>query len=198
VVTPFLDENYNGVKDPNEANLSGLKAKITGAGGRPRGGDQVYYYDRLRPYDEYLIQIDKYSLDDPTLKPSNENYRVTLNPSVVTSIEVPIITASEISGSVRRRVGNGTTGVGGIRLMLLNISKDVLTEITTFTDGEFYYMGLLPGSYRAYLDPVQISRAGYRTEPAQIEFDIKPVIGGEVIEDINFIMVPADSPVSGN
>jgi len=197
VVTPFLDENYNGLKDPTEENLSGLKAKITGAGGRPRGEDRVYYYDRLRPYDEYLVQIDKYSLDDPTLKPSNENYKVTLNPSVVTSIEVPIVTASEISGSVKRKVGSGTTGVGGIRLMLLNISKDVLTEVTTFTDGEYYYMGLLPGSYRAYLDLDQVSRAGYRSEPESIEFDIKPIVGGEVIEDINFLMVPLESSDTG-
>ena len=193
VVTPFLDENYNGLKDPTEENLSGLKAKITGVGGRPRGSDRVYYYDRLRPYDEYLVQIDKYSLDDPTLKPSNENYKVTLNPSIVTSIEVPIVTASEISGSVERKVGSGTTGVGGIRLMLLNISKDVLTEVMTFTDGEYYYMGLLPGSYRAYLDPEQISRAGYRSEPESIEFDIKPIVGGEVIEGIKFLMVPLES-----
>ncbi len=198
VVAPFLDENYNGLKDPTEENLSGLKAKITGVGGRPRGGDRVYYYDRLRPYDEYLVQIDKYSLDDPTLKPSNENYKVTLNPSVVTSIEVPIVTASEVSGSVNRRVGTGSTGVGGIRLMLLNISRDVLTEIMTFSDGEFYYMGLLPGSYRTYVDPVQMSRAGYRTEPESIEFDIKPIVGGEVIEDINFIMVPLETTDSDN
>jgi len=197
VVRPFLDENYNGLKDPTEENVPGLKARIAGAGGRPRGGDRTYYYDRLRPYDEYLVQIDQYSLDDPTLKPSNENYKVTLNPSVVTAIEVPIVTASEISGSVRRQIGDGTTGVGGVRVMLLNISKDILTEVPTFNDGEYYYLGLLPGSYRAYLDPDQLSRAGYRSEPESIEFDIKPVIGGEMIEDISFIMIPAPLSDSG-
>ena len=193
VVRPFRDDNYNGLKDPTEGRVPGLKAKISGVGGRPRGGDRTYYYDRMRPYDEYLVQIDQYSLDDPTLRPSNENYKVTLNPSVVTTIEVPIVTASEISGSVRRTVAGGSAGVGGIRVMLLNISKDVLTEVTTFGDGEYYYLGLLPGSYRAYLDLDQISRAGYRSEPESLEFDIKPGVGGELIENISFLMVPAEA-----
>jgi len=75
--------------------------------------------------------------------------------------------------------------------MVFNISKDVLTEITTFNDGEYYYLGLLPGTYRAYLDPEQLRRAGYRSQPEAVEFDIKPVIGGEVVENISFLMVPA-------
>jgi len=158
--------------------------------GEPHGDDRTYYYDRMRPYDEYLVQIDPYSLDDPTLKPSNENYKITLNPSVVTEIEVPIVAASEISGQVKRLVGQGHAGVGAIKVMVLNISKDVLTEITTFNDGAYYYLGLLPGSYRAYLDPDQLARAGYQSQPAAIEFDIKPMAGGQPVENIDFLMVP--------
>ena len=190
VVKPFLDENFNGLKDPSEIEVSGVKAKISGISGPPRGGDRTYYYDRLRPYDEYLVQIDQYSLDDPTLKPSNENYRITLNPSVVTAIEVPIVTASEISGSVKRQIGEGSAGIGGIRVMVFNISKDVLTEITTFNDGEYYFLGLLPGTYRAYIDPEQIGRAGYRSQPESVEFDVKPIVGGEVIENVSFVLMP--------
>jgi hypothetical protein len=196
VVTPFLDGNYNGVREPSEEHIPGLKAKITGVSGRPRGGDRTYYYDRLRPYDEYLVQIDPYSLDDPTMKPSNENYKVTLNPSVVTEIEVPIVMASEISGSVKRQVGEGSAGLGGIKVIFFNISKDVITEVTTFNDGEYYYLGLLPGSYRAYLDPDQLKRGGYRTEPATLEFDVKPVMGGQTIENIDFLMVPDTQPTA--
>ncbi len=190
VVRPFLDENFNGQKDKNEETIPGLKAKISGVSGEPHGDDRTYYYDRMRPYDEYLVQIDPYSLDDPTLKPSNENYKVTLNPSVVTEIEVPIVAASEISGSVKRLVGQGQAGVGAIKVMVLNISKDVLTEITTFNDGAYYYLGLLPGSYRAYLDPDQLARGGYKSQPESIEFDIKPMAGGQPVENVDFLMVP--------
>jgi hypothetical protein len=113
VVRPFFDANYNGVRDSHEEQLMGLRAKIAGAGGRPAGAD-LFYYERLRAYDEYLVQIDEYSLDNPLLKPSNEHFRVTLNPNVVTAIDVPIVSASEINGSVVRRTAGGmTAGVGG-------------------------------------------------------------------------------------
>ena len=193
VVRPFLDDNYNGKMDDNEQYLPGLKAKISGAGGIPRGKDRSYYYDRLRPYDEYLVAIDKYSLDNPLLKPSNEHYRVTPNPNVVTPIEVPIVQASEVSGSVKRKVGTGLMGTGGFQIKLLNISKDVLTEISTFSDGVFFYLGLLPGSYRAYIDPEQLQRYGYVCDPPSIEFDIRRIAGGEIIENLDFILSPAAS-----
>jgi len=191
VVRPFLDENYNGRMDSDEQYLSGLKAKISGVGGMPRGKDKIYYYDRLRPYDEYLVGIDKYSLDNPMLKPSNETFRVTPNPNVVTSIEVPIVQASEVSGSVKRQVGAGLSGVGGFRIILLNVSKDVVTEVSTFNDGVFFYLGLLPGSYRAYIDAGQLQKYGYVCDPPAIEFDIRPIAGGETIENLDFTLSPA-------
>ncbi|MGD8922423.1 MAG: hypothetical protein PVH24_04180, partial [Candidatus Zixiibacteriota bacterium] len=87
VLRPFLDDNYNGQYDQGEEYLSGLKANIKGAGGRPFGANRFYYYDRLQPYDDYIVQIDPYSLDNPLLKPVHENYKVSFSPNVVTSID---------------------------------------------------------------------------------------------------------------
>jgi hypothetical protein len=195
VVRPFFDANYNGVFDSHEQVLSGLRAKISGAAGRPMGANNVFYYDRLRPYDEYVVQIDQYSLDNPLLRPSNENYRVTLNPNVVTAIDVPIVSASEINGTVVRTTpGGGTTGIGGVKVIIINTSRDVLTEIATFVDGEYYYLGLLPGTYRAYIDPAQLQRLGYVCTPESAEFEIRPREGGEVIDNIHFVLSPAAAP----
>jgi hypothetical protein len=192
VVRPFFDANYNGVFDSHEQVLSGLRAKIAGAAGKPMGDNNVFYYDRLRPYDNYVVQIDEYSLDNPLLKPSNENYRVTLNPNVVTAIDVPIVSASEINGSVVRATpGGGTTGVSGVKVVIINTSRDILTEVSTFVDGEYYYLGLLPGTYRAYVDPGQLQRLGYVCEPESVSFEIKPREGGEVIDNIHFTLSPA-------
>jgi hypothetical protein len=196
VVRPFLDDNYNGELDTGEEYIPGLRAKIQGVAGEPHGEDRIYYYDRLRAYDEYLVQIDQYSLDDPLLKPTNENYRVTLNPNVVTSIKVPLVLASEMSGSVRRKVEYGEAGVGGIRVQVVNLSKDIVSQVTTFADGEFYYLGLLPGKYRAYIDPEQLEKYGYTSQPASIEFEVEPVSGGSSVEDVNFILVPRITEVN--
>jgi hypothetical protein len=78
-----------------------------------------------------------------------------------------------------------------MKVIVMNTSRDILTEVSTFTDGEYYYLGLLPGSYRAYLDPAQLKRLGYRCEPESVEFEIRPKEGGEVISDIHFVLTPA-------
>lgn len=191
VVRPFHDANYNGVMDPNEEYISGLRAKIAGGYVTIRGEDRQYFYDGLRPYEDYMVEIDQYSLDNPLLKPTNENYRVKVNPNVVTAIKVPVVTTSEISGKVERMAGPAIRGVGGTKVILMNLSRETLIELTTFNSGEYYYLGLVPGSYKAYIDPGQLKQFGYISEPEYIEFEIKPVEGGTFVEDINFLLRPA-------
>ena len=122
------------------------------------------------------------------LKPTHENYKVKINPNVVTSIKVPIVTASELSGRVQRRLGAITTGLGGFKVFVMNLSKETLIELPTFNSGDFYYLGLIPGSYRAYLDKKKLDKYGYISDPPYIDFEIKPIEGGSFIEDINFIL----------
>ncbi|HUV30043.1 MAG TPA: hypothetical protein VMY05_02965 [Acidobacteriota bacterium] len=190
VVRPYLDGNYNGRYDLGEEYLTGLRARIPGVSGRPRGKDRVYYYERLRPYDEYLLQIDEYSLDDPLLKPTNEAYQVTLNPNVVTPIDVPLVMAGELSGQVRRRLEYGDAGIGGMKLIVVNVSKDIMSEVTTFADGDYYYLGLLPGSYRVYIDPAQLENYGYITQPEAREFKVTVAEGGMSVVNIDFLLLP--------
>ena len=188
VVRPFHDANYNGVHDVNEAYLPDLRAKLRGAGGHRAHHNRSFYYDNLRAYDDYIVQIDEYSLDNPLLKPTHENFQVTVPPNMVTEIMVPIVSAGEISGAVQRETEVGLAGVGGIRIILMNTSKETVTEITTFNDGEFYYLGLLPGHYQAYIDPAQLKRYNYTAEPAIREFTLDPVEGGAVVEGLTFVL----------
>lgn len=189
VVRPFLDANYNGVFDDDEELIRGLRAKISGARGYRRS-DDLYIFERLRAYGEHMVEIDMYSLDDPTLRPANENLQVLVNPNMVTTINVPVVTASDVSGSIKRFTFAGDVGAGGIRLNLLNLSKDVISQIVTFNDGDYYFLGLLPGRYRAYPDAKQLEKYGYYADPEFIEFEVEPVAGGVSIEDINFVLVP--------
>ncbi len=190
VVRPFLDRNYNGRFDSNEEELSGLRARVKGGRARSVGGGRFYYYDGLRAYDEYLVKIDQSTLDDPLLKPTHENYRVAVNPNVVTTVDVPVVKSAEISGIVERQGPVGVAGVGGIRIRVVNLSSDVVTEIITFSNGEFYYLGLLPGLYSAHIAPEQLERLGYGSRPETIQFDVKPLEEGTSIDDINFLLIP--------
>ncbi|UCD17123.1 MAG: hypothetical protein JSV44_11830 [Candidatus Zixiibacteriota bacterium] len=190
VIWPFLDENYNGRMDNGEELLKELKANIGGARGIRSRRNGLYYYDGLRPYDDYIIRVDEFSLDNPMLRPAHENFRITINPNTITSINVPIVTAGEVSGKVERLIPEGKTGVGGIKLKVENESTGKVTSITTFNDGGYFYLGLVPGMYRAYLDTEQLKRYGYRSEPSEISFQVKTVEGGDSIEAINFTIIP--------
>ncbi|PWB71561.1 hypothetical protein C3F09_07685 [candidate division GN15 bacterium] len=190
VVRPFLDANNDGIVGEGESYLPGIRARVSGVGGRMSGPDKLYYYDGLRPYDGYIVQVDPASLDDPTLRPVYENFKVELTPNVVTTIDVPIVPASDISGIVFRQSPEGKFGLGGIKVKILNISRDIVTELTTFNNGEFYYLGLVPGNYRAYIDPDQLSQFGYTTLPESIQFEVKPSITGTTVDKIEFSLIP--------
>ncbi len=193
VVRPFLDENLNGEFDDGEQHLTDLRARIRGAGGRRHGKERLYYYDRLRPYDEYTVEIDENSLDNPLLKPTHENYSITVNPNMVTAIDVPMVMGGEVSGFVKRQRGPDVVGVGGIRVVFVNLTNESVTTMTTFTNGEFYHLGLLPGDYRAYVDSDQLTAYRYRSEPKSIELTVKPIDGGEAVEDVSFLLVPIEA-----
>ena len=195
VIRPFHDENYNGIRERDEQLLTGLRAKLGGAAERRHDRNKLFYYDRLRPYDEYLVEIDQYSLDNPQLLPSHENYAVAINPNGVTTIEVPIITAGEVAGMVERQIPDGTIGVGGVTIIITNESTGKEIEIMTFNNGEYFHLGLAPGVYRAVPDPKQLTRSGFVSEPASRSFQIKTVDGGDYVENISFLLVPGqDKP----
>ena len=190
VIWPFLDENYNGVRDEGEELLPELKANVGGARGKRTSRKSLYYYDGLRPYDEYLVQIDQYSLDNPTLQPAHENFSVLINPNMVTSISVPVVTAGEINGQVVRVAGDESAGVGGIKVKVINELTGKEVNITTFNNGEYFYLGMVPGMYRALPDPDQLSEYGYISDPPYVTFQVKTVEGGDVIENLNFRIIP--------
>ncbi|MCK4574091.1 MAG: hypothetical protein KAU36_06955, partial [candidate division Zixibacteria bacterium] len=190
IIWPFLDENYNGKRDEDEQLLPELRARLNGVVGTKRKREEIYYYDGLVPYDDYLVQIDPISLDNPQLQPSHENYRVMINPNVITGIEVPIVTAGEVSGLIERVIPGAKVGVGSIKIIVINEKTGAEVQVTSFNNGEYFYLGLVPGMYRALLDKDQLDKYGYRAEPEFRTFQISTVEGGDFVEDMNFLLIP--------
>jgi len=190
LIRPFADENYNGRRDRDERFLGGVKANIKGGRPRQSGPLKQYYYDGLLAYDKHLIQIDEFGLDDPMLKPTHDNYGVVCPPNVVTAIDIPIVMVTEINGHVERLVGKDIAGVGGIKVFAVNDATDAVVEVTSFSSGEYFYLGLVPGNYHLYVDPSTLEKLGLRSEPPQIELEVKPSNGGEVIGFLDFELLP--------
>ncbi|MBD3331463.1 hypothetical protein GF356_01330 [candidate division GN15 bacterium] len=191
LLRPFVDANANNRRDASERFVPNVRARIKGVGGRPIGDHRQYFYDRLRPYDDYLLRIDQYSIDDPYLKPVYENYAVTFNPNMVTAIDIPLVYAAEVTGTVEREVDDVTSGVGGVKLIIHDVTRDrKAAEITTFRSGEYYHLGLIPGKYTVQIDPHQLSQLGYVSVPEQRTLEVLPQDASSQIGNIDFILKP--------
>lgn len=92
---------------------------------------------------------------------------------------------------MERSILDGRVGLGGIRIFVVNTKTEAVTDIPAFSSGEFFYEGLVPGRYKAYIDPEQLTKYGYRSEPQFIEFEIMPSDAGKSRDDLNFLLAPA-------
>ena len=191
VVRPFRDDNFNGIRDGGEMYVPRVRAKITGGREYSIRRNSIFYYEGLKPYEQYMVQIDQNSIDNPSLKPAHEGYQVTCNPNVITPIEIPLVVTSDISGLVERQTSTGKVGLGGIRIFITNTKTEAVVNVPAFSNGEFYYEGLVPGHYKAYVDPAQMEKYGYKSEPQAIEFEISPQQTSNSIDGMNFILIPA-------
>lgn len=193
VLRPFMDDNYNGQPDDGEEYLPDLRVDIQGLSGRSLKSGERHTYGKLRPYYNYQLRIDPTSLDNPLMRPVYENYEIAFSPNIVTSIDVPLALGSEVSGYIERTTPQGTSGVGGIKLLFYNLATESVIEVTTFVNGDFYFLGLLPGKYLVYPDRSQLDKYGYESVPKDIELSITPAEGGGSIEDIKFLLRPKGS-----
>ncbi|MFH1374930.1 MAG: carboxypeptidase-like regulatory domain-containing protein [bacterium] len=190
IVRPYADDNYNGLVDEGEIYLTGIRATIKGGRARPTTRGERFYYDGLRAYDRYLVEVDEFGLDDPTLKPAFDNYEVFCNPNMVTAIDVAVVVVTEVSGMVRKQTEQGLAGVGMVKIMIINDATDAVTEVSTFSSGEYFYLGLVPGQYRIYVDPQHLEFLDSRSDPTQIKLEVQPQRGGTAISNLNFLLIP--------
>ncbi len=108
----FQDENADGIRQPNEPVqkevelTAGLTAK-----GAPTDAEGRTVIDGLQPYEPVLIGIDASSLPDPFVQPATSGVVVTPRPGVPVIIELPLVSAGEISGNLQREGGKKLSGV---------------------------------------------------------------------------------------
>ncbi len=190
LIKPFRDDDFDGVRDKNEEIISGIKAKIVSGREKAASSGKVYYYEGLRPYDYYLVQIDLNSIDNPSLKPAHENYKILCDPNIVTGVEVPLVVVSDISGFIEKEAAQGKTGVGGFKVEIMNTATEAVSEVTAFSNGEYYYQGLVPGKYKIYINSEQLIKFGYISEPGFIEMEITPSETNAALENLNFLLTP--------
>ena len=141
----FQDENADGIRQPGEAVqkevelTAGLSAR-----GPPTDAEGRTILDGLQPYEPVLIGIDASSLPDPFVQPATSGIVVTPRPGVPVVIELPLVSAGEISGQLQREGGKILSGVD---IELVDKNGRVVKTTRSEYDGFFLFEFVPYGRY---------------------------------------------------
>ncbi len=197
-VIPFIDENDNGKWDPGEKIVP--KFELEQAPGRvttePSGILKVM---DLEPYHPYFMRTSTAGLDNISLLPKYNSFSITPPANGFARIEIPLASAGQIEGYVMSIKNGKPDGLGGARLKVQHRGKDGLIggdqdtsdvklteDLLSYSNGEYYYMGLTPGNYRIYVDPAQLRILNAFSSPPYRDFTVHNVEDGDVINGLNF------------
>ncbi|MFI5264973.1 MAG: carboxypeptidase-like regulatory domain-containing protein, partial [Candidatus Kapaibacterium sp.] len=112
-------------------------------------------------------------------------------------VEISPTIAGQIEGYIYFKGTVKDEVIGGARIKIRHLESDNTTEVQltddllSYSNGWFYFMGLSPGKYRAYIDPMQLELLHYVSSPAYIDFEIKEE--GDAAEGLNFTLKASTS-----
>lgn len=141
----FRDNNGDGVRNPDEPvekNVyltagNAVSADTTDAGGRAM-------IESLTPYRPVMIGVDSGSLSDPFVQPSIPGKVIVPRPGVVTVVELPLVAAGEVEGTL---VSMNGSPLSGVDLELLDSEGRVRGVARTEFDGFFLFESVPYGRF---------------------------------------------------
>ena len=161
LVRVYRDANANGRHDSGERweKAVGLTAgRVPVDAPTDARGEGVI--DGLEPYQPVLIGIDASSLPDPMVQPSTPGMVVTPRPGEVAVVELPLVGAGEIDGTLVRSAG---ASLEGVDLELLDVEGRVVKTTRSDFDGFFLFEGVAYGRYTVRV--AALSAAAVRVAP---------------------------------
>jgi len=160
----FLDRNANGRRDPDEPGLPDVVLRV---GPEAVHTDTLGYFAvwDLVPFEPTLIEVDTLALPNPLWVPAAAVSRAGAAPNSFPLVEIAIQEGAEVSGTV---VIDQRT-VGGARVTFRHTATGQTRDVTTFSDGTFYLLGLRAGTYEVLPAPGLLEQLRARAEPLTIE-----------------------------
>ncbi|MEP7326261.1 MAG: hypothetical protein ABI836_09965 [Gemmatimonadota bacterium] len=177
----FLDANGNGLRDIGEEPLPGVRVRVGNISAVSDSQGQYRVWDQL-PYEPVLVVVDSLSLASPLWTPSYSAISVELGPNQFRMIDLPVAPAGVIEGRVLRDSPTGPVGQAGITLFVTNRRSGARQAVVTFSDGDFYVMGVKPGEYDITVSEAVTTRLGVKASP--VRFTMRSLREGETISGL--------------
>jgi len=159
----FLDENANGVRDDGESGIPNIPLHIGGWYAETDASGRFGAWD-LFPFEPVDLVVDSLAFDDPFLVVPAPLMQVRPMPNSFLNVEIPVVVGAEVTGYV---VLDGE-GVGGVPVVLRELTTDAEIRVMTFSDGAFYRAGVPPGEYEVTLPEAVADRLGMFALPLHL------------------------------
>lgn len=162
----YHDKNGDGIRQANEPVEKDveLTAGLNGRG-NPTDENGETFIDLLQPFRPVLIGIDTSSLPDPFVQPATSGIVVTPRPGVPFVLELPLVSAGEVAGTLKREDGRILSGVD---IELLDKNGLVLKTTRSEFDGYFLFDGVPYGEYDLRIAALSANIVGVDPEIAQV------------------------------
>jgi hypothetical protein len=160
----FLDANGDGRWQngeellPDVRVLAGYTSALSDSSGRYRVWD-------LPSFEPVLVTIDSTSLASPLWVPAYGTVSMETGPNRFRSLDIPIVPGGVIEGRLVRGTPGGTAPVAGVKLLLKRRGSREVRTLVTFSDGDFYLIGVRPGEYELSADADVLARLGLSGRP---------------------------------
>jgi hypothetical protein len=172
-VLMFSDSNGNGCFDKGETVIPAKAIRIDQSAKYNLGEDGILRISRLTGYRKYNAEIISEALPDPLLAPLFSKFSFITEPNRFKRIEIPLYGTGILEGKVTIREMEKCYYRGGIRLIITATDREFKKIISTFSDGTFYCMELLPGTYTLEVDPRQLDFPDAESLPEYHNFEVK-------------------------
>ena len=183
----FVDDNLNGSFDEGEETIEGVRVKAVQSRRQGKTNESgIATISSLKKNKRTDIVIDKRSIDDPFIIPATPGVSLTPRTGIINTIDIPMVNASELEGTVYLRDGEGNEKTGNyLTVNLYNSDGDKVATTESEFDGYYLFTDLLPGKYTVSIASSDIKRKNlHEATPLELDFSA----AGEVIAGADFLL----------
>jgi hypothetical protein len=193
IVRAFIDTNDDGLYNEGETLVNNFD--VSGAGNTTIIEGVGTRVDNLEPYSTRILKPNVSAIDNIALLPKYKSIGIMPSANGMSVIDFPIYIAGQINGYVNFKKEAGLEPAAGVRMLVMRLADSMLInfeeDFLTYESGEFFHVGLLPGKYAIAPDAAQLAKLKLEAEPKYREFYLRSIEEGDMVENLNFDIVPA-------
>lgn len=159
LIEAFNDRNQNGVRDPDEEEMTPPVAWLD-IGGTEFASDNGMFRS-LPANRQCRLTVDRWSYGSEGLFPSRSQFDIYTLPSGVQVVEIPVAPGFDLTGPCQiddnGQIKTAPAFVNGLQVRLVSDGSDAVYEGEIFSDGTIFIPGVSAGEYRMVFDENQLT-----------------------------------------